>query len=789
MAARAAGATNGLVENLSPLLKKILSVDGDNTGDGSLSTGGGLRLRDTKAQALLRVAPPSEWCEIPFRSVVQARQERTLVKIFLERHARGKDGDYVRGGGGGGGGGEGADEHHLAGGEYPGVYYRPVKVCLNCYMVYTLIDGARFRALRKGRRNDRRCGRHSIAPKVNSDRSPPCDLRDGTGLTAADEPPARDGEDNQASRTCPSTAVIDAGLPIPLSDDGHHEHSSQALSLAEARRAMDAVSQGDVSELRSFGHPPVAVGHVVSVALSLLEGEISEENTPAAAWAHARAVMGRCEFLTRLQTLDPRTVTPRLIEAMQPVLDSPGFDPAVVRPLSNAAGNLCLWTLGVVQANRWLTGSGHPRSNIVPAKDNVRGWGDARQNKSVCSTCGGGTAWLQQPPFPQKCVQTKGAMTPRRRRRTSPFRIRGGRKRGRAETTRACGVAANDSSSIEGRVRSYRAGETARFASEVSTANVTPTDIAVGPATTSPTIGSGRSVVGFGGSNDAGTAKATKTAMAPSDGDEDTKGSRRRKKNAGRALAQARAAGRLAYPDQTAGPQYTSRRDFVSSDGKTRFPYRVCGEAVAATKAVVSCNFVVVHDFFDNVDTTEVLFRPVTRRHRGCRALAFSYPGQAGTALRAPPPTSELTPGTNVVPGGGEGREGGRWTTRRGSEGRGVLREEVPNNAFIAPRLHELLQHVHTTGEMSLAAPFHLVSAPMYADSKRPRPHFLFYLSRLLLVPQRISCLKVAEARQAHILPNRLAVRTEIDDIASPRRSRGRQNPTRWPIRHHQCAS
>ncbi|CAN0510541.1 unnamed protein product, partial [Scytosiphon promiscuus] len=118
---------------------------------------------------------------------------------------------------------------------------------------------------------------------------------------------------------------------------------------------------------------------------------------------------------------------------------------------------------------------------------------------------------------------------------------------------------------------------------------------------------------------DADTAKATRTAVAPGDGGQDTKRRGRYKINGGRALAQARAAGRLAYPDQTAGPQGAPERDFVSSDGKARLPYRVCGEPAAATEAVVSCNFVVVHDFFDNVDTTEVLFRPVTRRHRGCR--------------------------------------------------------------------------------------------------------------------------------------------------------------------------
>lgn len=154
--------------------------------------------------------------------------------------------------------------------------------------------------------------------------------------------------------------------------------------------------------------------------------------------------------------------------------------------------------------------------------------------------------------------------------------------------------------------------------------------------------------------------------------------------------------------------------EFICSDGKTRLPYRVCGESNPSGSKVSSCNFVVVHDFFDNVDKTEVLFKSITRRHRGCRVLAFSYPGQSGTVFDVP--TSMATGAARHAGTGTEGpdrREGATkpvdvdGSTAATAEQRGC----VLNNTFIAPRLHELLQHVNSIGGMKLANPFHLVSS------------------------------------------------------------------------------
>lgn len=222
----------------------------------------------------------------------------------------------------------------------------------------------------------------------------------------------------------------------------------------------------------------------------------------------------------------------------------------------------------------------------------------------------------------------------------------------------------------------------------------------LGPAT-APTRGSGI-ILGFGVLPD---AKTPGTVTCADRGE--LAGGERRGRKADRVAAQACASGRLANPCQASVLRAASQNAFECLDGKTRLPYRVCGEPVTTAGAATSCNFVVVHDFFDNVDKTEVLFRPVTSRHRGCRVLAFSYPGQAGTVFRVPPSMRGFASGVDI--GSSVGKLEGVDSLRSGGGGGGKPCTGVPNNAFIATKLHELLQHVHSVGEMSLSAPFHLV--------------------------------------------------------------------------------
>ncbi|CAM9236976.1 unnamed protein product [Choristocarpus tenellus] len=142
---------------------------------------------------------------------------------------------------------------------------------------------------------------------------------------------------------------------------------------------------------------------------------------------------------------------------------------------------------------------------------------------------------------------------------------------------------------------------------------------------------------------------------------------RRREKN----LRQEKLVSRLADPDALPpDPAGFEQHTFICEDRVTRIPYAVFGTAKPSAHTV---SFVVVHDFFDTLEKTFLLFKPLVLQHPGCQVLCFNIPGQAGTSC---PPESEC----------------------------------VLTNVWVADRLNELMQHVNNMGEMLLAGrPFHLV--------------------------------------------------------------------------------
>lgn len=124
---------------------------------------------------------------------------------------------------------------------------------------------------------------------------------------------------------------------------------------------------------------------------------------------------------------------------------------------------------------------------------------------------------------------------------------------------------------------------------------------------------------------------------------------------------QDRVAQRLA--DATAGapdPAGFERSEFLCGDGLTMMPYAIVGVGVPtrgqecrghgalaykeapnwsqkATRSPAVMNFVAVHDFFDTLEKTFLLFKPLVLKYPGCQVLCFNSPGQAGTRIPKEP--------------------------------------------------------------------------------------------------------------------------------------------------------
>ena len=206
-----------------------------------------------------------------------------------------------------------------------------MRVCQTCSAVYGLIEQARDKALAK--------------IDAQEDR-----LRRQNHRSSSSSPDRRSLSPDRNK----------GGLGDSLSNPSMESPESEALALAAA--AINSVTKGDVSELRSFRHPPPAVTMVTSAVMILLHGV-------ALPWDDAKRVMLADGFVRSMLEVTPETITPKQLKALMPYLRSPVFRPEAVAPVSLCAAKFCAWVLGTLEAYKWQSGQGHVRLSLVEPRD------------------------------------------------------------------------------------------------------------------------------------------------------------------------------------------------------------------------------------------------------------------------------------------------------------------------------------------------------------------------------------------------------------------------------------
>ena len=192
--------------------------------------------------------------------------------------------------------------------EFPSKIYGNATVCTHCYSIYSFIEAERKRALRKLGRGSCKAARET-APAVGP-------------------PPA-------------------AGAP------------PRGLEAAErAMRQMRQMTKKDLAELRSFNKPPPAVSMAVAALCVTVHGE-------APSWPEMRRLIGSDHFHALLRSFDAAAVPARVLRRVMGYVENPRFRPEIIRPISQAAANVCAFVLGVVRAGSWRDGSGHARRELL----------------------------------------------------------------------------------------------------------------------------------------------------------------------------------------------------------------------------------------------------------------------------------------------------------------------------------------------------------------------------------------------------------------------------------------
>ena len=100
-------------------------------------------------------------------------------------------------------------------------------------------------------------------------------------------------------------------------------------------KALDALSKGDIVEIKNFKTPPPLVQKVMECVCVLLGAKTD--------WDSAKKVLGDSQFMNRLLNYDKDNIDKKIIKQVIKYYDNPDFTPEVVERVSTAARPLCMW--------------------------------------------------------------------------------------------------------------------------------------------------------------------------------------------------------------------------------------------------------------------------------------------------------------------------------------------------------------------------------------------------------------------------------------------------------------
>lgn len=624
--------------------------------------------------------------DVAYTQIAQARAEADLVDLMIRRHRGGQAGDYVQG------------EYSSEAGEishtFPASYYRTVKVCSRCFAMYTKIEKERNAALAKR-------GKH-----------PTGGSRPGSGRSRSG---SRGG---RRTRTGRSTSPARPGAMPSLSSDAEVEtkvkgeaerseppdaHQRAMQGLARADAAISALTMSDLAEMRTFVKPPPAVTLVSSALMLLLTGEVMD-------WAEARRVIAGGERFTRMMlAVDPDHIPARRLRALLPLVSNPAFHPENVMPVCRAAAHLSAWVLGIMQysmtmrgyvpdessgavdpfssgaAHAWEEGGtsggvdAAAMAAVTPAggKRRKKGSGRGRSDRPQLPPVVGARSSTPKTPYEMAMARTHGSVSSLGS--TGAMGETGASYGTMRRSTSAGGTPGRQPMSFAEKLEKRRQQQKRREARERKKQADQGEDYMMDSISKQKRGGAGGMMDVSGSFQRSGRATTGLSGTGRS--------SKKKGKAANAADAAARAARRRAQEYQSKrlmgakisaggpgmggmgeggddgdlaqihlGPQ---PKVFQCADGHTSLLYLVLGTPDHFTETV---NFVVLHDFFDTLESTQILLREFIQYNRG-QVLLINYPGQAFTTYRA------------------------------GESG------DVLNNVFLGNRVLELLEGLTTNGD------------------------------------------------------------------------------------------
>ncbi|XP_029437782.1 dynein heavy chain 2, axonemal isoform X2 [Rhinatrema bivittatum] len=120
-----------------------------------------------------------------------------------------------------------------------------------------------------------------------------------------------------------------------LADNAQKDLEEALPALEEAMKALESLNKKDMTEIKSYGRPPVLVETVMQ-AVMILRG-----NEPT--WAEAKRQLGESNFIKQLINFDKDNISDRVLKKIGQYCAQPDFQPDIIGRVSLAAKSLCMW--------------------------------------------------------------------------------------------------------------------------------------------------------------------------------------------------------------------------------------------------------------------------------------------------------------------------------------------------------------------------------------------------------------------------------------------------------------
>ncbi len=122
---------------------------------------------------------------------------------------------------------------------------------------------------------------------------------------------------------------------LEIQTDAQRDLDEALPALDAAVTALNSLTKGDITEVKSFAKPPALVQTVMEAVCILL----SEKPD----WDTAKKVLGDPNFMKKLMEYDKDNIPEKILKQMKKYIENPDFTADSVGKVSRAAKGMCMW--------------------------------------------------------------------------------------------------------------------------------------------------------------------------------------------------------------------------------------------------------------------------------------------------------------------------------------------------------------------------------------------------------------------------------------------------------------